>query len=1027
MATPKLQYNPKLQYQLDAIRSVVNLFKGLPKSNTGEFTAPRQSVALKGLEVSDKKGISNRFASRLSDDALLANIQDVQRNNFLPRDKKQDNKPISMEFDIEMETGTGKTYVYLRTIHELHQAYGFSKFLILVPTLPIRAGIAKSLETMHDHFQALYPTTFMDKPIIYENGKLQYINAFAESANLSIMVMTIQAINSANNIINQAQDSLNGCKPFDILRETHPIVIVDEPQKFGSTDSASQEAIRKLEPLFVLNYSATHRDKHSLVYKLGPVESYQQKLVKKIQVWGEETSVNSNTPDVLLVSINNKGKLTAKIKTMCIGQRGKKKGQLEPKTIEVGENDSLREATHNDAYDGYVVREIHCDGVNEYVEFDNGIKITKGQNNADNSALAQLRRLMIRETIKEHLRRERELLAKGIKVLSLFFIDSVDKYVDKNNHNARTGEYARIFEEEYDNEIKRADHKRVREYWEDLGYTDAKTFHNGYFSVDGSGKAKDTKSEEYDGEASDADKKANAAAIDQILKKKEELLSVTNPLRFVFSHSALQEGWDNPNVFQICSLADIKKEVSRRQKIGRGLRLPVKQVGDRFEQIRDDENINVLTVFANESVSSFAKKLQKNYEDETGVQFGRVNMDAFKDLVCIGQDGKRTDISPKAAECIEKFLKDKGYLEDNGDVTDALRKALNNNTFELPDYVHDDAMDEDIPIKDYEDEVSRICKQACVRIEVCDAKDRVDVKMVDSKRASFEALWDRIKAQTQYYYDEHFNTSDLIEKCANSISKATFPELRISHIKAEVDVTTGGVQAKAQANSENHERIDYTYSEYPDILSELQRATSLKRDMLAKIIEQSGTIKHFIENPRGYIETILPIITSDLEMMQAQAAIYYLTGKDLDRSIFEEELHDYKDDHLLTAANGEITKSLFDHVRCQSQPEHDCVEMFERDANVKLYAKLPPKFIIPTPVNVDGYNPDWAVIAGDDDNDRLYFVYESKSSNLETERRPKENAKIACAKKHFAVISGNGARVCFKAGKPESMRGMWKV
>ena len=1027
MSTPKLQYNAKLQYQLDAIRSVVDLFKGLPKSNTGEFTAPRQRIELKGLEVSEKKGISNRLANRLSDNALLANIKDVQRNNFLPRDKSNENKPVSMEFDIEMETGTGKTYVYLRTIHELHQAYGFSKFLILVPTLPIRAGVAKSLETMHEHFQDLYPTTFMDRPIIYENGKLQYINAFAESANLSIMVMTIQAINSANNIINQAQDSLNGCKPFDILRETHPIVIVDEPQKFGKTDSASQEAIRRLEPLFVLNYSATHRNRHSLVYKLGPVESYQQKLVKKIQVWGEETSVNANMPEIRLVSINNKGKLTAKIEAMCIGQRGNRKGKLVKKNIEVGENDSLREATRNDAYDGYVVREIYSDGTHEYVEFDNGIRILKGQNGADNPALAQLRRLMIRETIKEHLRRERELLAKGIKVLSLFFIDSVEKYVDKNNNNARTGEYAKIFEEEYDNEIKHADHRRVREYWENLGYNDTKLFHNGYFSVDGSGKAKDTKSEDYDGEVSDADKKANAAAIEQILKKKEELLSVTNPLRFIFSHSALQEGWDNPNVFQICSLADIKKEVSRRQKIGRGLRLPVKQVGDHFEQIRDDENINVLTVFANESVSEFADKLQKNYEEETGVHFGRVNMDAFKDLVCIAQDGKRTDISPKAAECIEKYLKNNGYLKDNGDVTDALRKALNDDSFELPEYIHDDDLDEDIPMKDYEPEVKRICKQACVRIEVRDAKDRVDVKMVDSKRASFESLWERIKAQTQYYYGEQFNVQELINKCAESISKATFPELRISHIRADVDVTSGGVQVKAQANSERHETVDYACSEYPDILLELQRATLFKRETLAQILEKSKTIMRFIENPRGYIETILPIITGHLEMMQAHAAVYYITGKALARSIFEDDLHDYKDDHLLSAENGEITKSLFDHVRCQSQPEHDCVEMFERDENVKLYAKLPPKFVIQTPVTANGYNPDWAVIAGEGENERLYFVYESKSSNLESKRRPEENAKIACAEKHFAVISSAHAKVCFKAGKPETMRGMWKV
>ncbi len=1023
----KLHYESQLEFQKQAIASVVNLFKGLAKDNSGQFTVARKQYELErsGLVVRDVTGVSNRFSNRLSDMAMLENLKSVQRSNFLHRDTALK----SLEFDVEMETGTGKTYVYLRTIYELHRTYGFSKFLIIVPTKPIRSGVAKSLESMKDHFQELYPTTLVDEPLIYEDGKIQMVNTFAESGNLTIMVMIAASINRENNLMNNPQDGMNGCKPIDLLRETHPIVIVDEPQKLGERNSKSQKAIRKLEPLFILNYSATHRDKHALVYRLGPVESYQQRLVKRIDVWGADRSEElQNTPVINLKSVNAKDQ-SAKLECYCIV-----KGKVSLKTIPVKkyhENgdkryDYIADLTNNDLYNGYIVKDIYFEKGAERVEFENGVVIKKGQVNTLNDAQSihkmlsnddAFRRIQIRETIQEHLRKERSLLANGIKVLSLFFIDDVDKYFVKTGKIVtRTGEYAKIFEEEYQKLIQLDAHKEVREYWQRIAELQNKPhhkiseYHNGYCGEDKNGLPKNTKydNEIVNNEETKDDKEANARAIHQILEAKESLLSVENPLRFIFSHSALQEGWDNPNVFQICTLAHINSDISKRQRIGRGMRLPVDQNGIR---IHNDE-INVLTVFANETVEKFASDLQRNYEDETGIKFGRVNTEAFRDITCIDQTGIECDISPEAAEAIENWLKENHYLNEKGDVTDALRTAIADEHFELPD-----------ELASYQDEVERICKEACVKIEIRNVKDRVSVRMSNdaSKQASFDALWNRIKAKTQY--EVALNEDELVRECCNTLREDAeyLEKLQISFKMVDILIDHGGIRFKQKSSSEKPEDVVYHYENYPNILSELQKATHLTRHVLARIITESGTIPYFVSNPRGYIAWVLPRIATIQHHLEAESATYYLIQKEYDKNnTFKSEDSDYYDANLINRVDS--TKSLYDHIRCQSETEKQCIEMFEANERVKMYAKLPEEFTIPTPVTVKGYNPDWAVICeGKQGQDELYFVYESKSTSDSNKRRIEENDKIECAKKHFAVIAPNG-EVLFRAGSPDNMK-----
>ena len=591
----KLQFDKNLEYQQQAIASVVDLFNGQTPMQTN-FTVSAYNGQI-GLFDSGN-GIGNRL--ELDEEEILKNLYEVLLRNGLPQTKTL--KAGNYDFDVEMETGTGKTYVYLRTILELHKNYGFSKFIIVVPSIAIKEGVYKSLQITEEHLKGLYDNTIYNY-FIYDSGNLEQVRSFAVSNNIEIMIINIDAFRrsfsdptkeSKANIIHRTNDRLNGMKPIELIQETRPFVIIDEPQSVDTTPK-SKEAIKSLNPLCTLRYSATHVEKHNLVYKLDAVDSYNLGLVKQIEVAGFATKDYHNNAYLKLLSVNNKKTpITARIE-MDVKDN---KGEVKRTAVTVKRGDDLYDKSKGrDVYEGYIISEIYCEEGNEYVAFTSKpdiLRIGKPIGDVDDLAVKEQQ---IRKTIEEHLNKELVLNKQGVKVLSLFFIDRVAnyRYYDENG-NPQKGIYATLFEKHYNDLIRQPKYNTL---FKDIDLdTAAEEVHNGYFSADKKGVLKDTNGSTQDDED----------AYSLIMKDKERLLSFDTKLRFIFSHSALREGWDNPNVFQICTLNETKSEVKKRQEIGRGLRLCVNQDGERLQGF----SINTLTVMANESYEEFAKLCRKN-------------------------------------------------------------------------------------------------------------------------------------------------------------------------------------------------------------------------------------------------------------------------------------------------------------------------------------------------------------------------------------------------------------------------------
>lgn len=577
----KLSFESNLQYQQDAVQSVVGLFEGQAQDDA----VFQYDMIEKQASLID--GIGNKLV--LSEEQILSNLQNVQRQNEITPSEQLD----GMHFSIEMETGTGKTYVYLRTIYELNKQYGFKKFVIVVPSVPIREGVLKNLQITHEHFQTLYDNTPM-RFYVYDRNKISQLRGFAAGDNIEVLVINIDSFAKDENVINKPNDKLNGQEPINFIKQVQPIVIVDEPQNMESEKRIA--AIRNLNPLCTLRYSATHRNRYNLIYSLNPVKAYDLGLVKQIEVDSvfEENSLNGAF--VALDSISTtKTKVTAKVSIDVNDRNGVKR-----KTVSVRAGDDLFEKSlGREIYrSGYIVEEI--DASNGCVVFSNGDTLYQGQRKDDMND--DVMKFQILRTVEEHLRKELKLNKQGIKVLSLFFIDRVANYRTYNEQgNAVKGKFALWFEEIYTDLMKRPEFQPLNHY-------ELEKIHNGYFSQDKKGRVKDTSGET----------QADDDTYNLIMRDKETLLDMNNPLRFIFSHTALREGWDNPNVFQICTLNETKSEIKKRQEIGRGLRLPVNQEGVRCY----DRNINRLTVVANESYNDFAKALQTELQEECGVNFG---------------------------------------------------------------------------------------------------------------------------------------------------------------------------------------------------------------------------------------------------------------------------------------------------------------------------------------------------------------------------------------------------------------------
>jgi len=867
----KIKFESNLTYQNQAINSIVDIFEGQEVCQSN-FSVPKFG--------GDILGITD------------------QLKNGLPQSKKLE----SMDFSVEMETGTGKTYVYLKSIFELNKRYGFTKFIIVVPSIAIKEGTKKTLDITSDHFKAIFDNVPYDY-FIYDSANLERVRDFATSSDIRIMVINIDAFRKSftdpskdtkANIIHREIDKLNGQKPIEFIASTNPIVIIDEPQSVDNTKKA-KEAIATLNPLCRLRYSATHLQKFNLMYKLDSIDAYEQKLVKQIEVANVKINDSSNKPYIKIISIDKKQPpITAKAE-IDVNQNGITKKKVV--TLKSG-SDLYELSNGRDVYQGYLVIEICREEGNEFVEFKNHQSLDVGEMIGDIDD-DTIKRLQIRKTIEEHLDKELRLTSEDIKVLSLFFIDRVSNYRQYDDEgNAKKGKYALWFEEEYKEISKR---RKYRTLFNDVDVdSEVEKVHNGYFAKDRRGVLKESTGKNRDDES----------AFDLIMKDKEKLLSFKNPLRFIFSHSALKEGWDNPNVFQICTLNETTSVMKKRQEIGRGLRICVNQEGERVY----GHNINTLTIMANESYESFAKGLQEEMEKEAGVKF----------------------------EKIEDYVKD------------------------------------------------------------ADKKELITLNKEVFLSEDFKKLWEQIKYKTTYRVE--FDVDVLVEKCASKIANTlTVGKIKYLYQKATNKITKVGVEIDEDSIKEQFGEVEIVDFSLPDIVTYMQNETNLTRKNIVDILIKSGKLESFKNNPQKFIDETISIIKKTMSHFIVDGIKYQRIGDDFyyAQECFEEnELYGYISSNMV---ENRENKSIYTHTVYDSDIEKNFAKSFNENDLVKLFTKLPSWFKINTPLG--SYNPDWAVLIEKDDEERLYFVVESKGTLFTEDLRDSEEAKISCAKKHFKEIS----------------------
>ena len=1003
----KLRFEPNLEYQHAAIEAVCDLFHG-QEINRTEFTvtmrAPTivgsddlfpeivpQQLAL-GMAASDL-GVGNRLT--LLDDELLKNLNAVQLRGGLPPSASL----ASGDFTVEMETGTGKTYVYLRSIFELNKRYGFTKFVIVVPSVAIKEGVYKSLQITEEHFKGIYSGAPFDY-FLYDSSKLGQVRNFATSPQIQIMVMTVGAINKfgdeqqaqaeeadeaarrekSKNVMYRPSEKTGGEKPIDLIRATRPILIVDEPQSVeGGLDGKGKKAMARMDPLCNLRYSATHVDKHHMVYRLDAVDAYERKLVKQIEVASATVEDAHNKPYVRLLSVGNKrGLISAKVELDIETAGGVKRRE-----VTVQDRDDLEMTTKRGIYADCRIGEIRVEKGNEFLELrvpgdQRFLKLGEAWGHVD--ALA-VQREMIRRTIKEHLDKEKRLRPQGIKVLSLFFIDAVNRYRQYDEDgNAVKGDYALIFEEEY---RRLASHPDYRTLFQEVDLESAAAeVHNGYFSIDRKGGWTDTE-ENNQGNRDNAERAYNL-----IMKEKEKLLSFETPLKFIFSHSALREGWDNPNIFQICTLRDIQTQRERRQTIGRGLRLCVNQNGERLRGFE----INTLTVIATESYEQFAENLQKEIEEDTGIRFGIVEKHQFAAIAVIGDDGQTVALGFEQSKTLWEHLKALDHIDAKGKVKDSLRKALKEETLAVPEQFAPQL-----------GRIIEVLRKVAGRLDIKNAAERRQVRPREAVLHSqeFKALWDRIKDKTTYRVE--FDNERLIETCIQAVRDAPpIPKSRLLWRKADLAIGKAGVEATERAGSAVVV-LDEREIELPDLLTDLQDRTQLTRRTICRVLTGSGRLDDFKRNPQQFIELVAEAINRSKRLALVDGIKYQRLGSEhyYAQELFEQkELMGYFKNMLV-----DTQKSVYEHVVYGSEVEKNFASDLEKNDAVKVYAKLPGWFQVPTPLGT--YNPDWAVLVEKDGAERLYFVVETKWSLFAQDLHLLEGGKIACGKAHFKAIAAN--------------------
>ena len=997
----KLKFDSTLDYQQEAIAAVRDVFQGqTPKQSL--FTVAAIANEQMSLGFGDEsqqltlgQGIGNRLM--LDEEDLLNNIRAVQLRHGLPQSNSLPNHKLNL--DIEMETGTGKTYVYLRTLLELNKAYGFTKFIIVVPSVAIKEGVQKTIEITRDHFRGLYSNVNYDA-FVYDGKHIEKIRDFATSNDIQIMVMTINSFQNDLNLINRYNDKKFGeSKPIDLVRETKPIVVIDEPQSTISTD-AQVEAVESLNPLCTIRYSATPIRVENKLYRLNAVDSFAKKLVKGIEVESFAAQDDHNEAYLLLKSVNNKkSPITARVE-MDVQN---KKGVVQRKAVTVKQGDDLYEKSGGrDVYEGYIVKDIYCAEGSEYMDFTSCSDILHLGKAIGTVHDDEMKRQQMRATIEEHLNKELELNPKGIKVLSLFFIDRVANYREYDAEgNAVKGKYAKWFEEIYQDVIRRP---KYHDLWHRLHNEDdeAELVHDGYFSAD-----KGKKNEPGHWKDTSGSTAADDSTYNLIMKDKERLLSFDCKIRFIFSHSALREGWDNPNVFQICTLNETKSTIKKRQEIGRGLRLCVNQTGER----QYDANLNILTVMANESYDEFASSLQKEYEED-GIRFRVLETANFANiLVPVPAEEAATDaageetayLGTEKAEMVMESLKEYGYVDDEGNIQESLKADIQQNKFVVAE-----------ELAPYKAQIQEICMQACRTVPIHQKRERREAVLNKEVFLSpeFKELWDSIKWKTTYRVD--FSTEELLRRCRKQMAlEMKIPSPKIIQTKADLTIGTGGVETKVVAD-----RAVSTYGSsnfLPDIVAYLQNETNLTRRTIVELLtgtrqdaagnwvkfdDYGNKLKDFRKNPQVFMENTAKILRSVMKSLIVDGIKYQRLGDSeyYCQELFEsEELKGYLESNML-----ESTKSPYNYVVYDSENERQFAQSFEDNEDVYLYVKLPDWFKISTPLG--SYNPDWAVMIDQNGEKKLYFVLETKG-NIDTDAlRKTESEKIQCGREHFAAL-----------------------
>lgn len=902
----KLQFTHQA-YQQRAVDAVVQVFDGQPLAK-GDFTLASQNAS---VAYAADGTIGN--ALLLSEEQLLVNVQKVQQSNGFKAStelvaSRSDNgkeQYCPLNFSIEMETGTGKTYTFIKSMFELNKQYGFKKFVVVVPSVAIREGTIKNLEVTRSHFAADYANVPC-VPILYDSGKLNDLRHFAQSDALSVLVINIDSFTKDSNKINQKGE--RAFAPIEYIRATNPIVIIDEPQNF-ETD-IRRKALMDLNPLCTLRYSATHKNPYNLLYSLNPVQAYDLGLVKQIEVDGVQADENHNEAFIELLGIDAKAKgITAKVRIDVNGKTGVQRKDV---TLKLGE-DLYEKSKQRDAYaDSYILNEIRAD--DEEIEFSGGrvLRLNQQQGGLTDDVM----RYQIERTVAAHFAKLKNMKDIGVKVLSLFFIDKVANYRAYDEEgNAMPGKFGVWFEEAFNKYASMSKYKGLIPH-------QANEVHSGYFSGDKKGKGASAKTVWID-------TKGNVAKDDDtyalIMKEKERLLSMSESLQFIFSHTALREGWDNPNVFQICTLNETKSLMKKRQEIGRGLRLCVNQQGERVQ----DKRVNVLTVIPNESYDAFARSLQEEIEEETGVSF-------------------------------------KGRVKDARAKARIQRKPLN-----------------------------------------------------AEEQALFNAIWQKISYQTRY--SVKLDTPELITECVAALSDLNqYPRVQPPKIrarKAKIVMNTEGVHGVETGVGES--AAHYQSLTVPDVYAYIQNRVHLSRSTLFAILDQSDRLNELLINPQAFLDIAIAAIKNCLQELLVKGIEYHeINGRRYEMTLLDEDIETYLSS-VYPPANDSLTSPisktllqaqpldadqqlLGDAFACvlsdsdvESRFAHDCVV----DERVKFFFKLPDRFKIDTPLG--GYNPDWAVVFENDS--RVYFVAETKSSMVEADRRSAENLKITCGRKHFGL------------------------